>query len=430
MRVSTRRGMAAGAVVGLLIAFAPVPHVVGWTALMVAAVVLGLVAWRTPEARAALLAGFLLRAASALSHVYLTPLPATGQDAVRFEQEGWNLAAHGLFGAIGQITRAEHVYSWIIGVLYALTDRSPLMIQMLNVLLGTLVVWNVYALARLLWGADAARKAAWAMAVFPTAVLFSAVILRETMVVYPLSLGALLFARWHVTNRFRYLAGAMVSFAVILAFHAFVVPILGMAVVLVVGRWLSPVFRGRRYGRVVPVLAGATIVAVVGGAAMVVWSRIGHLESAAIALFQIHHEITSVERAGYLAGLRVESMGDVVWQAPIRLVFFLLMPFPWLVRAAVDLVGLMDSLLYCGIVWILLRHARRVWRHGPARAVLLLAFGSIGVFSVVVSNYGTAIRHRAKVAPLLIAVAAVAAARPAREPGGVQVARAPEPALP
>jgi uncharacterized membrane protein YeiH len=83
-----------------------------------------------------------------------------------------------------------------------------------------------------------------------------------------------------------------------------------------------------------------------------------------------------------------------------------------MVRGAVDILGFIDALLYAGLALLILKNWRNICRNTLTRvAVVFLAVGLI-VFALGTANYGTAIRHRAKFAPLLIVVAAVATRRP------------------
>jgi hypothetical protein len=113
-----------------------------------------------------------------------------------------------------------------------------------------------------------------------------------------------------------------------------------------------------------------------------------------------------VDRTDYLSGMVVSSPLDVVWQAPIRFVFFQFMPFPWLVRAAADLFGLLDAGLYMFLVFCAWRGRGAIRRSAEARSVFWVWVACVLVYGLLVSNYGTAIRHRGKMAPVLIAVAA------------------------
>jgi hypothetical protein len=118
-------------------------------------------------------------------------------------------------------------------------------------------------------------------------------------------------------------------------------------------------------------------------------------------------EAASRDRAGYLRNFQSSSPVLVIVQAPIRIAYFLFTPFPWQVTEAADLVGLVDGLLYLTMVIIYFRRRRMLMDNKAARAVLLAVTGSIFVLGLFTSNYGTALRHRAKTAPVLICLAAV-----------------------
>jgi hypothetical protein len=406
------------AAIGCLLVFfaglALMPDVLGWTALWMAGGAVGVIAWRAPELRGPLLLGFVLRVACTLVQSYGMPLPGTGADTTTFEEFGWAWGRNGIGEVWDRFTVGAYLYSWVIAVFYAILGRSPLMIQALNVFLGTLVVRNAFALARVLWGTEPARRAAWAVALFPTGVLFSAIILREQVVVFPLTLGMLWFTRWYTTGRVRPLLGALLAFCLAALFHEFVIGILAAAVVVFTVRWGTGVLRAPG-SNVLPNLIGFVALLAAGIVGLVaVSAKVDSLGGNTGDALRFYNEYQSSSRAGYLDNLRFDSPWDLLWQPPIRVIFFLLMPFPWLVTSVYDLLGVLDSLLYVCVLLCLIRAAPRIRRNGAAAAVLFLASASVVVLSLAVSNYGTAIRHRAKIAPILIAVAAAGMVRPQR----------------
>ena len=401
---------AAAALIALFVVLAPIADVLGITSLVLSAAVVGVVAWRNPAARAPLLVAFAARAGASMLHAFVTPLPGSGMDAVGFERIGWEWSSSTWSELSQRFTSGFLLYSWIIAFLYWLTDRSPLMIQAVNVLFGTLVVFNVFRLSVLLWGEAVARRATWVAALFPTMVLYSALTMREIAVVYPLTLGAICLVRWRQSNNPLWALAAVVSFVCGISFHTVMVGAIAYTGVAVAARWVGSVVRGK-LGSAIPVGIALVGVAAVGGFALAtgIGSRINYfdlLESTEAIAGQQGGGV--LDRTDYLRGMVMTSFTDLVWQLPIRTVFFLFMPFPWLVRAAVDLVGLVDAALYVWLSVCLWRSLRRVWAAPAARDVMLLWLSCMLVFALVVSNYGTAIRHRGKTAPLLIAAAAPA----------------------
>jgi hypothetical protein len=391
--------------IGLFVGLAPIADVLGWAFLAMSATAVAYLAWRTPAVRQPLLAAFFARAGAALVHAYVTALPDSSADAATFERYGWTWAQDGLAGALDYFTPSTYLYSWIIALFYAVTDRSPLMIQCLNVLFGTLVVWNTFAIGRLLWGEQAGRRAAWIVALFPTAILYSAITMREVAVVYPLTLGVLWFLKWRATNRPLWIIGSMAMFTLSVAFHRLAVSMMALAMGYVALRWLSALRRGRVVAAVQLLFGGAVLVAL---AAVVLGGGWGEFSYSYITLeaVQVQQDYAARDRTAYLEGMVTDSLSDLLWQPPIRMVFFLFMPFPWMVRMAQDLLGLLDALLYLWLFWNVARAWGPIRRSRERRSALLLALTGIFTMALVVSNYGTAIRHRAKMVPVIAAVAA------------------------
>ena len=118
-----------------------------------------------------------------------------------------------------------------------------------------------------------------------------------------------------------------------------------------------------------------------------------------------HQEVAARDRAVYLQGMKMYTMFDVFWQTPIRVIYFLFTPFPWMIKQFIDLFGLVDALLYVWLVVCLWKLRRFVFQNSNAKVLGLFILAGITVFAIATSNYGTALRHRAKFAPLLIALA-------------------------
>jgi hypothetical protein len=111
-------------------------------------------------------------------------------------------------------------------------------------------------------------------------------------------------------------------------------------------------------------------------------------------------------RAAYLEDLHATSTTDMIWQTPIRVTFFLFAPFPWMLESAADAFGVVDSLLFVILIGWAVRNRKAV-TEVPLRLLTLGVFGAMAVvFAIGVSNYGTAVRHRGKMLPLLVAAAA------------------------
>jgi hypothetical protein len=401
----------AAVAVAALVVMLPLADVLGIAAMGTALAVVFTVAWRVPAVRMPLLVAFALRTLASLVQAYVMELPGAGLDAVSFERIGYDWSRDGVGSLLNTFGTGALLYSWIIAVLYALFDRSTVMIQTVNVLFGTLIVYNCFLMARFCWGERVAVKAAWTAALFPTMILFSAITLREIAVGYPLTLGAYFFARWRQDDRPADIGAAILCFGMANAFHTAVIGVMGYTVFAVVARTFGSLARGdlRSSGRTLVGMAvvGVVVVGVVAygvGSANPLWYLDAFSSPEQLRGQQMGG---GLDRTDYLRGMVTNNLSDLVWQTPIRLTFFLFMPFPWLVRAVVDIVGLVDSLLYMSLAFSMWRARKLVWASRPASGITGLLVSTLIVFGLVVSNYGTAIRHRAKIAPLFAAVACV-----------------------
>jgi hypothetical protein len=377
-----------------------------------------------------LAAAFLLRAGLAVVNCYVFQLPDSRIDAVGYEASGWAWASAGWGTVLQNFTMNASLYSWLISVLYALTDRSLLMIQGINVLLGTLAVYLVWRLTGLISGGNRrlAGAAAWVAALFPTLALYSAITLREESIIFFFLLGVLYSLRWWQKPLLRYFLVACLALGLAGVMNRGMLLMIAVLGMLVLSRWAHTLAanKGTSFLRVT---AAVGLLAVIGALALTGGSSSGYtgLMNTSLEQNQVivamntslgQHQVNVAEgRTAYLADLTTQSITDVVWQTPIRVIYFLFAPFPWMVRETVDIFGFVDALLYAGLVLLMLINWKNILGNPPARvAVLFLAVG-LFVFALGTSNYGTAIRHRAKFAPLMIVVAAVALAAPKQVPG-------------
>jgi hypothetical protein len=379
--------------------------ITGLIGMLVAAVIVIWLATKNSPIARPLLVGFVLRASLAIVDALIYPLPGAG-DGVGWNRVAWYWARNGIEGTFEYMTPGHPLYIWMMSVVYVVFGRSPLLIQSGNVLLGTLMIAAVWRLAgQLSTDATTARRAAWLTAVFPSLVFFSSVLLREVVVSYPLVLSVLFLVRWYRERQARLAVAALAGLLVSMAFHSGGLAVLLFAGVWLIGSWLKALFSGQfaHLGRnTLALIAGLAVVALVLGSGFGQQKFTG-LESGDLAVLNERQEGFAHGRTAYLEDLRATSTSDLIWQTPIRLTYFLFAPFPWMMETGSDAFGVLDSLLFVTLVaWAF--HNRKAVSSVPLRVLTLGVFGALAVvFALGVSNYGTALRHRNKMLPLLIA---------------------------
>jgi len=352
-----------------------------------------------------LLVGYLLRVTVVLGDVYLVGHSRKGDGASwDFWADQW--ARDGLAGTLQYVETGHRLYVWMMSAAYAVAGRSPLMIQALNALFGTLIVLYASRLALEISGDEGrARRAAWLVSVFPTAVVHSALLLREVAVTLPLVIGAYHLSAWLGTRTVRHLIASVAAVLVSMAFHSGSVGVLVAAAIWVVANWVRSVVRLRTQRLLADSIAAAAVVAVAVAVVSTGWGldKFNRLESQDLDALSAVQQPGALGRTQYLQDLVVQTPSDLVWQTPIRLAYFLFSPFPWMISSAVDVLGLVDSALF---VWIAARGVRlraELRSNAAAFPVLGSTLVMALVFSLGVTNVGTAIRHRSKMLPIFAA---------------------------
>ena len=174
----------------------------------------------SPNYLCLLILAFLIRAAAALFHFYVMPLPDGVGDANKFDLWAFAYAADGWQEVFKWYPGARsHFYPWLMSLVYLITGRSFLLLQSISVLVGVLSVYATWLLGSEIWGERAGRRAAWVMALFPTVVMYSALPLREAYLVCLLMFGLVWVARWSRDGKVSQAIWAFVLFGVAVFFH-------------------------------------------------------------------------------------------------------------------------------------------------------------------------------------------------------------------
>jgi len=117
-----------------------------------------------------------------------------------------------------------------------------------------------------------------------------------------------------------------------------------------------------------------------------------------------HQESAARGGAGYPAWLQVSGTFTDVILVPIRMIALLFSPLiPFLVRSPAHLVGVFDALFYLFLAWNIYKYRHLfLQQNRTAKLLLFVLLAMVLVYSLGTSNFGTAIRHRGKIAPILI----------------------------
>lgn len=393
------------------------PELLGFTGIALVALLTLLLALRWPMAGLILMVALAVRIAAILFGYFVAPLPDSGADARTFERVAWEWGQDGFVVALDHFTGPNSYFiSWILAVLYSVTDRSLLMAQSVSLLFGMGTVFMGWLLARKLWGDSVAAKAGWVLALFPALILYSALTMREAYVWFFLLVALYGVVGWARSGGLKPIALVMVGFTGATFFHGAMI-VGALVFLLVIGfsalaRTFKALSRARVHLLSVVLVAGAAI----GGGLFVSGAisvpKLGDFERATdferIVLMTASATRGSggEEGASYPEWTVPNTPLEILYKGPVRAAYFTFSPFPWDVRSARHLIGLLDGLLYVALVFLIWRNRKAIWADRASRTIVLILGAYLLVFGLAIGNFGTGIRHRAKFVAALILLAA------------------------
>lgn len=383
--------------------------VVGWDLFigMVGACFFSLVAiilaTRRSSVATLLIVGFILRLGVAILYtIYITDADPDGYGSTALQ-----MLEQGPAGLLQDIPLGAYFYSWLVAWVWMIFGESYFLIRGINAFLSFLTLVIFYDLSRKLFSSDIAEKLLVAAVFFPALIRFSGLFAsREAISVLFLVLISYLAYRLYSTQKMRYLLGALASLVVASILHT------GFFVygIILVGAILFVKFRkGRKAFMLIP----AFVVTIAIG----VWmftngigteklsSADGTVDASKIVALQ--DGSTASGRAAYMTEASPTGITESIASLPVRLVHFMYAPFPWMVRGVLDVVGFLDAISYVALTWYILKARKRRMFNDPNKqffsAMTIALVVTISGFAIGTSNYGTALRHRAKfVLPMVV----------------------------
>lgn len=300
----------------------------------------------------------------------------------------------------------RHTYSNALGVIARIVGPSAWVPRWLNVVLGAIVAVLAFEIARQFFGRRAARIAGVVVALWPSLVLWSVLVLKDAAV--HVAFGIVMLAAIAV---FR---GSLIAVVPVGAASACLVELRRYA--FVVAQWSVGVVavglmaRARRIRA--PIVAVLLVLIAVGMATNMgagSWTfirKFGDAQSVHQARLTSAHGSTALapEDDKPLTGL-----GDVVRDLPRAIPYVVLGPYPWSPgqREAKVLVLFELPAWYAALGFgvVQLVRGRRQWFPSGAHLVLAV-LGVTAIVALYQRNAGTALRQRGMVIPLVVVFAA------------------------
>jgi len=154
----------------------------GFTSIILVSILTYIFALRRPDISDILFVALAIRVFVIIAGHYFISLPDSTADARSFELQAWQLGKEGFFSVISNFNLLTHRFDWFIAIPYSLFGRSLLMAKSFSLLFGMGSVLLGLKLASLLWNNSIARKVGWAIALFPSLILYSTLVMREVYI--------------------------------------------------------------------------------------------------------------------------------------------------------------------------------------------------------------------------------------------------------
>lgn len=369
-----------------------------------------------------LLIGYMIRVAVLLLDIYgrnVFVLPHSGIDSEAFHLQALDYAQ-----ALDSVSFSlSGVYSKLLGFFYYLFGPQRLLAQYMNTLLGmSTVVYLVRSMEALGVRQRRIKLVAICATFFPQAIVFSAILLREAAIALLVMASVYSFILWYQNRRWVSAVNSVFLLGMGSLFHSGVIAVLPVYVFI-----LAFYHHGSGKLQFNRRSLGVFIVICV----LVSVFFLGNIYESFLAKFvrydSVEHMLEQASKtrggSGYLAGLRYNSLLDVLLYSPLKMAYFMFSPLPWNWRGPMDIITfLIDSSIYLTIVICFMRSWRNLahdrWlANALAVACLLTCF----IYAYGTSNSGTAVRHRHKLFPAMLLMAGLTSDRSADKEDVIQI---------
>lgn len=314
-----------------------------------------------------------------------------------------------------EIPTGAYLYSWIISFLFRIFGEYYMPVRVFNAGISVFCIWIVYDIVNDIYGSKIAKRATWIVAIFPNLIRFSSLFANREVIL-------LFFMLLYVKNSYRYycrgnpmsLIKSIISLIPAMILHTSMIVMMLLTMLIIIMR------KSGKESAALNFLKKVLLVVITSGAFVYMLSNGIGTEKFGIGGTGLDIEkistlgsMSAVGRASYLANVKFSNPVLTILFLPIRMLYFLFTPFPWMISSAIDIIGLFDAVLYIWVFIPVVKKARIVFKDKNRTKdeaftlfLTLTLFFIIATFAAVTSNYGTAIRHRCKLFVLFLIIAA------------------------
>jgi hypothetical protein len=319
-------------------------------------------------------------------HQYVHILPGSGNDDLRFEKLANNYYYHYLFSTNVDLFQNSRAYSQFLAMLYFLGQPHALIPGLVNITVHTLTVLLLYKISMLvLNNSNISLITVTLYTLYPIYIFTTVITLREMFIIMFIMLFLYALLKLHLTKNMIYF---FITISALLFGSIFHIGLLGLLLVLACYFVIASNIQ----------LSLRVLLSILFISSFVIFIATSNNAKVQSTINTDDHtksyDLNS--RADYIS---VNEANGLQTKAK-QITYFLLKPYPWEVRTLADVIGLFDICVVL-LATLLALHLYKKTKNKCILIVLITVYGMFFTFAIGTYNYGTALRHRDKVAMLL-----------------------------
>ena len=285
------------------------------------------------------------------------------------------------------------------------------MAQSFSIFFGIGSVFLSWMLAKKIWNDEIAIKVGWTVALFPTLISYSVLVMREAYITFFLLLAFFGVVSWIQKKKFEIFDFNDNGFYSYSFFHgAFIIGLFIFLIIVSIFTFIDLIKLIKKNKIKISLLfflVFSISIITIYTKNKISFDYIGDFKN-----FSDLDQLSKITKnrfvgdADYPEWTKINSNIEIFYKVPIRTFYFLFSPFPWDIDKLKHLIGLFDSVLYLYLFYLIIRNFQVIWNNSALRIVLIILLIYFVAFSFGVGNFGTGIRHRSKFAIELILLAA------------------------
>lgn len=327
----------------------------------------------------------------------------SGYDSLMFHDQATQMVNYEEFWT------TPNTYSSLLAFIYSMFGAELIIAEYFNIMLSIWAIVLVKDILHMIPINDKSRIIALAiMALGPNYILLSPITLRESVIIFLLTTSLWNFIKWWNSKKRVYVCFA-VTFSILGAmFHSGAIALAFAYGLIIV------VFDQRRNAFSInsrTVIIGLIVVLCFINISSVMGEKIFGKFNRVNEIMDVSQEAKYYAYGGsvYLENQTTESVSDLILNTPIRIVYFILSPVPWLWRGVNDMLSFLfnTSIYLCAIIYLGRALVCGCKNKNLIIMLLVMALSSAVIFAWGVSNAGTALRHREKFISVYVVMLAV-----------------------